>query len=165
MKRNILMKLLRYEIPDEYQNRSNTILCHYCNWFYAVMMLLCVVLGLVFAIGMTYGVLCDANEVGDYMTAVMIVGVGVCSVGLGWLFGCYMKHWTLIFHENGIWYRSMTGKIYQYSDEEILGYVITNAPKHHYITLRTKNKRIWVDSNSKNYIEAKALVQKKYPSL
>lgn len=93
---------------------------------------------------------------------VLSIGVGALGVAGGCLAVKYMKNWTVIFHEKGIWHRNLMGKIYNFTDEEVKWYTITNGPKHYFITLGTDSKRIWINSYSSNYRQAKQLIQQKY---
>lgn len=155
MRRTKLMNILHYEIPREYQNRSDILVCHYYTRGFGLLAIVCVVLGLFFAIGMTYGLAGNMNGLEKLLFATMSIGVGVFSVAMGWMFVLYMKNWTVIFHDDGIWYRGIAGEIFNFAHEEVRGYTITSGPKHYYITLWTEQKRIWIDSASPNYYQAK----------
>jgi len=50
---------------------------------------------------------------------VLDIGVGALGVAGGWMVVKYMKNWTVIFHENGIWHRDLMGKIYSFTDAEV----------------------------------------------
>jgi len=164
MKRTGLMKLLKYEIPQEYQNRSDVLVCHYCTLECGFLAVILFVFGLFFGTGLTIGCLTSNNMYLSEKLALLVlsIGVGVFAVAMGWLFVKYMKNWTVIFHEDGIWHRSLMGEVYNYTDAEVKWYIITNGPKHYCITLGTEPKRVRINHYSPNYRQAKKLVQQKY---
>ena len=164
MKRTGLMNILKYEIPQEYQNGNDVLVCHYCTWKLGFPAVILFVLGLFSGTGLTVSCLTGDNMYVPERLSLLIlsIGTGVFCAAMGWLAVKYMKNWTVIFHENGIWYRNLTGKIYNYTDAEIKWYTITNGPKHYCITLGTASKRMWINRYSPNYRQAKELVQQKY---
>lgn len=169
-KNSAKVKMLHFEIPEEYQNTTNILICDYCNMSFTILGIVCILLGLLFGIGTSYGMFLTANEASDYLLVCAFISLGACFVGMGVLFGLYMKNCVVIFHETGIWYRNVLGKIYQFADEEVKGYVITDVyvyrhAKHHYITIKTNNKMLWVNYNCNHFYEAKELVRKKYRAL
>ncbi len=167
MKRTRLMNILKYEIPQEYQNRNDVLVCHYCTAYLGFLAVILLVLGLFSGTGLTIICLTSDNMyvLEKLSLLVLSVGEGALGVAGGWLAVKYMKNWTVIFHENGIWHRNLMGKIYNFTDADVKGYIITNARKHHFITLCTKSKRMWINSYSSNYRQAKKLVQKKYQEI
>ncbi|MBQ1171175.1 MAG: hypothetical protein IIX48_01075 [Lachnospiraceae bacterium] len=167
MKRTILMHVLNYEIPQEYQNRSDVLVCHYCIWWYGFLAVILFALGLFFSIGMIIACMTSDNMyvLEKLSLLVFFIGVGALCEAMGWLFVKYMKNWTVIFYENGIWYRSVKGEVYNYTDAEIKWYVITDGPKHYCITLVTETKKVYINQYSPNYHPAKNLVRQKYKEL
>lgn len=165
MKRTRLMNILNYEIPLEYQNRSDVLICHYCAWSMGWIAVALFVLGLFLGIGMPCCLAGNMYGLEKFLFVIMSIGVGAFSAASVWVFVMYMKNWTVIFHNDGIWCRNMAGDISDYADEEVRGYIITDGPKHYYITLWTEIKRIRIDSASPNYYQAQKLVRQKYREL
>ncbi len=164
MKRTRLMNILKYEIPQEYQNRNDVLVCHYCTLELGFLAVILFVLGLFSGTGLTIGCLTSDNMyvLEKLSLLVLSIGAGIFCAAMGWLAVQYMKNWTVIFHANGIWHRNLMGKIYNYTDAEIKWYTITNGPKHYCITLGTASKRVRINRYSPNYGQAKKLVQQKY---
>lgn len=164
MKRTKLMNILKYEIPKEFQNRNDVLVCHYCTSYLGSLAVILFVLGLFSGIGLTIMCLASDNMYVLEKLSLLVLSVGVGALGAagGWLAVKYMKNWTVIFHEKGIWYRNLIGKIYNFTDEEVKWYTMTNGPKHYFITLGTDSKRIWINHYSSNYRQAKQLIQQKY---
>lgn len=158
------MNILKYEIPQEYQNRNDVLVCHYCTLYLGVLAVIFFVFGLFLGTGLTINCLTSDNMyvLEKLFLLVLSIGVGALGVAGGCLAVKYMKNWTVIFHEKGIWHRNLMGKIYNFTDEEVKWYTITNGPKHYFITLGTDSKRIWINSYSSNYRQAKQLIQQKY---
>ena len=77
----------------------------------------------------------------------------------------YMKNWTIVLMYNGIWYRNIKGEVCRYADNEIEWYICTEGPKHYYITLKTKYKKIYINSHGANYRRVKQYIQQKYKRL
>ncbi len=164
MKKTRLMNILKYEIPQEYQNRNDVLVCHYCTAHLGFLAVILLVLGLFSGTGLTISCLTGDNMYVLEKLSFLVLSVGVGALGAagGWMAVKYMKNWTVIFHENGIWHRNLMGKIYNFTDAEVKWYTITNGPKHYFITLCTKSKRMRINSYSPNYRQVKKLVQQKY---
>ncbi len=158
------MNILKYEIPKEYQNRNDVLVCHYCTAHLGFLAVILLALGLFSGTGLTISCLTSDNMYVLEKLSLLVLSIGVGALGAagGWLAVKYMKNWTVIFHENGIWHRNLMGKIYNFTDAEVKGYTITNGPKYYFITLCTKSKRMWINSYSSNYHQVKKLVQQKY---
>lgn len=162
-KKTILMRLIKYEIPQEYQNRNDVLVCHYCTGMVGFLM------GLLFSIGagsciIFIASLTDGNiDVADLMGSLMM---SVCMLLLsgagGLLYFKHMKNWTVIFHKDGVWYRSISGKVYNYTDAEVEWYMIASRIG---IVLGTEPKRVNIKSFTPNYGAALQWVRQKYRKL
>ena len=193
MNRNLLMKLMHYKIPYEYQ-KCSIIHCHYCILTYAYYMMCLIIPGIVmtgflfFLFGMFlnsektrdycsllsnakeireyYLLLTDPKITGDIFLFFIMSGMCLLVIVLGCWIGCYMKNFTVIFHNSGVWYRDILGRVYQYRDEEVLGYTEHGnlRKRYKYFTIHTKNKKISVKRASADYDKAVNLIRKKYLS-
>lgn len=159
-KRTILMKLIKYEIPLEYQNRSDVLVCHYCT---GVVGFLTVFL---FSLGLIPWIIVIASLTGGNTDVPELLGMlmmGVCmllvSGGGGLLFFNHMKNWTVIFHKDGVWYRSILGKVCNYTDAEVEWYMIASGNG---IVLGTEPKRVCIKGLAPNYELALQWVRQKY---
>lgn len=164
MERTRLMNILKYEIPQEYQNRSDVLVCHCCTSYLEILAVILLIWGSFSGIGQTIIDLTSDNMdlLEKLFFCVLDIGVGALGVAGGWMVVKYMKNWTVIFHENGIWHRDLMGKIYSFTDAEVKWYTTTTTPKYYSITLVTESKRMWINSYSSNYRQVKELVQQKY---
>ncbi len=61
MKRTRLMNILKYEIPQEYRNRNDVLVCHYCTLELGFLAAILFVLGLFSGTRLTIGCLTGDN--------------------------------------------------------------------------------------------------------
>lgn len=162
-KKTILMKLIKYEIPQEYQNRSDVLVCHYCNGMVGFQIGLLFSLGLGMCIGLIAGTIGGEFYVDD-LFGVWLVGVfGILISGAGGVYIFkHMKNWTVIFHKDGVWYRNIAGEVRNYKDAEVEWYMIASGNG---IVLGTEPKRISIKSFASNENKAFQWVQQKYRRL
>lgn len=160
------VKFLNYEIPQEYQNRSDILVCHYCTWPVAILAGFLFSAGLIPCIG-GIGSLVGGNL--DLLEILTSLGMSICAIIVsgagGWLFLKYMKNWTVIFHKDGVWHRNMAGEVSIYTDAEVKWYIITSGSKYCSITLGTEPKRVYINSFASNYQLVKQWVRQKYQEL
>lgn len=84
-----------------------------------------------------------------------VLFLGACLFGtFGMVFVLIMKNGAIIFHNQGVIYRTMLGETFYYLDEEIINYYITYG-KSGSIIMKTKGRTLWVNRNATNYEDAK----------
>jgi len=159
-KKTILMRLIKYEIPQEYQNRSDVLVCHYCTGMVGFMTGILFSMGagtcIIFIASLTDGNIDVDGLLGGLLMSVymlLISGAG------GLLYYKHMKNWTVIFHKDGVWYRSISGKVCNYTDAEVEWYMIVSRMG---IVLGVEPKRISIKSLAPSYEAALQWVRQKY---
>lgn len=143
------------DIPGYYMEDKRSVVCTYRTYTYGMLMLIC------FGMGITiFALVFHLFSEAEYIIAYMFFLVSLCFIALGIVFILFMKNWVVVFHSEGIIYRNLLGKIYQCTDEEVLGCAIIYAPRRHSIHIRTKEKNIWLNIYCTNYHQAKTAIQK-----
>lgn len=146
--------------------RKDILTCDCRTWKYGCIAVVVFVMGLFLIFGIPILSLSTAMAVSERVSLIMLCAWGgILALAGDWMCVQYIKNWTVIFHEEGIWYRNLFGKVYNYTDAEIKGYIITRGPKYYYIILATESKRIYISYLSRNYQSAKELVRRKYREL
>lgn len=136
--------------------------CHYRNGLYICLIIVCLFFGVVMPPSVIYAILSEAAEPGDYLIAVLFVGVGVCFVGMAVLFFLYVKNWSLVITTTEIEYSNFLGQSFHYGKEEILGYSTIWSSKSHNLGIKTQKKTIWFNSFCSNYYKAKEWIESNY---
>ena len=160
------MHILQNKIPQEYQDRKDILFCDCHTLEYGCAAVVFFVLGLFLGLGVPILSLSTAMYVSQRISLIgLCLGGGMFVWFMVWVIIQYMKNWTVIFHADGVWYRNLSGAVFNYTDAEIKGYIISNIGRYRYIILGTESKRVFINHTSRNYLPAKELVQRKYRKL
>ena len=166
MELKIIKKLLKFNIPEEYENREDVLVCHCCTlWALIYTLFMLALESLVVSLLMTsWEVAANGIEISNialYPFSVVIIIFAVVTVQRI----LEMKNKTVILHKYGVWYRDTLGRIYSYTDAEINTYFNAEHARHSHIMLHTEKRDIIVERYATNFRFAKTIIKKKYKEI
>ena len=154
------------EIPGGAWSEKDFVVCRYSTGWFGFVLVICVATGVMClwaAFHLTLGAISkDSLDLEGYTAGSLFFLLGIIFFGMAVVFLLYMKNYVVIFYPQGIVYRNILGKTWNYSDEQVKYVSIIDAYKNRSLRVQTEEKNIWLNSYCTNYYKAKEAVMK-YP--